>query len=289
MEALDPDFVPFDKDISGPIWFGKVTGQINSVHRVESFVNRDTTTYDFPGSFDTDKFRREFIGGWGYSGRLSSVWSNWLTSRVGFSWNNKSFGRWAFRNDLPSRRVFREVQASSGRLTGVTQRANLDNADTTIDSPYYKWTITADFNAYKSGWLGTHDIRFGTWLQPTMHIENITHYVNGGFTVQDEVLRDPTNAAAGSIPFRRQIFDGDQITSSRGNFANYAVYVQDAWRPTSRSHGHAGRAGRLGQAARRHLRHRHAGQRRHRPAARPQLHAHVRPAQRRARLVHARA
>jgi len=235
MEALDPEFVPFDKDISGPIWFGKVTGQINTIHRVESFVNRDTTTYDFPGTFDTDKFRREFIGGWGYSGRLSSVWSNWLTSRVGFSWNNKSFGRWALRTDLPSRRVFREVQASGGRLTGVTQRANLDNADTGIDSPYYKWTTTAEFNAYKSGWLGTHDIRFGTWLQPTMHIENITNYVNGGFTTQDEVLRDPANPAAGSIPFRRQIFDGDQITSSRGSFANYALYIQDAWRPTPRA------------------------------------------------------
>jgi hypothetical protein len=117
MMLLDPGFVPFDKDISGPIWFGKVTGQISSAHRVESFVNRDTTTYDFPGSFDTDKFRREFIGGWGYSGRLSTVWTNWLTSRVGFSWNNKSFGRWVFQNDLPARRVFREVQASGGRLT----------------------------------------------------------------------------------------------------------------------------------------------------------------------------
>ena len=151
------------------------------------------------------------------------------------SWNNKSFGRWALRTDLPSRRVFREVQASGGRLAGVTQRANLGNADTGIDSPYYKWTVTADFNAYKRGWLGAHDLRFGTWLQPTMHIENITNYVNGGFSIQDEVLRDPANAAAGSIPFRRQIFAGDQITSSRGNFADSALYVQDAWRPTPRA------------------------------------------------------
>jgi hypothetical protein len=59
--------------------------------------------------------------------------------------------------------------------------------------------------------------------------------VNGGFTVQDEVLRDPTNAGAGTIPFRQQIFDGDQITSSRGNFSNYAVYIQDAWRPVERA------------------------------------------------------
>src|SRR5262249_32253225 len=119
--------------------------------------------------------------------------------------------------------------------SGVRHRPTLHNAAQTIYLPYFKWTIPADFNGYKSGWLGTHDIRFGTWLQPVMHIENITHYLNGGFTTQDEVLRDPTNAAAGSVPFRRQIFDGDQITSGLGNFADYAVYVQDSWRPTQRA------------------------------------------------------
>jgi hypothetical protein len=235
MQALDPDFEPFDKDISGPITFVKVTGQITSAHRVETFVNRDTTTYDFIGALDTDKFQREFIGGWGYAARLNTVWANWLTSRAGFSWNNKSFGRDAIRNDLPSRRVFREVQSSGGRLTGVTQLANLDNAQNSLESPYYKWTVTADFTAYKSGWLGTHDLRFGTWLQPTMHIENVVRYVNGGFTVQDEVLRDPSNPAGGTIPFRRQVFDGDQNTNSRGNFADYALYIQDSWRPVPRA------------------------------------------------------
>jgi outer membrane receptor protein involved in Fe transport len=235
MRLLDPAFEPFEKDISGPITFVKVTGQLDSAHRVESFINRDKTTYDFPGALDTDKFQREFIGGWGYSARLASVWANWLTSRVGFSWNNKSFGREALRTDLPARRVFREVQASGGRLSGVTQRANIDNAQNSLESPYYKWTVTADFTAYKGGWLGTHDLRFGTWLQPTMHIENIVNYVNGGFTVQDEVLRDPSNAGAGTIPFRRQIFDGDQNTNSRGNFSNYALYVQDSWRPVPRA------------------------------------------------------
>jgi outer membrane receptor protein involved in Fe transport len=235
MKLLEPSFEPFEKDISGPIGFGKVTGQLTAAHRVETFVNRDKTTYDFPGSLDTAKFQREFIGGWGYAARIASVWTNWLTSRVGFSWNNKSFGRSVLRTDLPARRVFREVQASGGRLSGVTQRANLDNAQNTIESPYYKWTVTADFTAHKSGWLGAHDLRFGTWLQPTMHIENVVKYVNDGFTVQDEVLRDPSNAGAGTIPFRRQIFDGDQNTNSLGNFSNYAVYIQDSWRPAPRT------------------------------------------------------
>src|SRR5438093_13373326 len=119
MKALDPKFDPFDKDISGPIPFLKITGQLPPAHRIENFVNRDTTTYDFIGSFDTAKFQREWIGGWGYSGRITSVWTSWLTSRIGYSWNNKTFGRSLVNTSLTSRRVFREVQLSSGRLTGV--------------------------------------------------------------------------------------------------------------------------------------------------------------------------
>jgi outer membrane receptor protein involved in Fe transport len=235
MSQLDPSFEPFDKDISGPITFVKVTGQLNSAHHIESFVNNDKTTYDFIGALDTDKFQREFIGGWGYAARLQSVWTSGLTSRVGFSWNNKSFGRDAIRTDLPSRRVFQSVQASGGRLSGVTQLATLDNAQNSIESPYYKWTVTADFTAYKSNWVGTHDLRFGTWLQPTMHIENVVRYVNDGFTVQDEVLRDPANAGGGTIPFRQNIFDGNQNTNSLGSFSDYAIYIQDSWRPAPRA------------------------------------------------------
>jgi outer membrane receptor protein involved in Fe transport len=235
MSQLDPSFEPFDKDISGPITFVKVTGQLNSAHHIESFVNNDKTTYDFIGALDTDKFQREFIGGWGYAARLQSVWTSGLTSRVGFSWNNKSFGRDAIRTDLPSRRVFQSVQASGGRLSGVTQLATLDNAQNSLESPYYKWTVTADFTAYKSNWFGTHDLRFGTWLQPTMHIENVVRYVNDGFTVQDEVLRDPANAGGGTIPFRQNIFDGNQNTNTLGNFSDYAIYIQDSWRPAPRA------------------------------------------------------
>jgi len=93
MEAIDPTFQPFDKNIQGPISFFKVTSQLNSAHRLETFVNRDTTTYDAIGSFDTGRFEQEWIGGWGASARLSSVWTNWLAGQIGFSWNNKSFGR----------------------------------------------------------------------------------------------------------------------------------------------------------------------------------------------------
>ncbi len=235
MEALDPEFEPFDKDISGPILFGKVTGQVNAAHRIETFVNRDTTTYDFIGSTDTDKFQREWIGGWGYSARLMSVLSKRLTSRIGFSWNNKTFGRSLVRKDLTSRRVFAEVIPAGGVLSGVTQRATMDNAATEITSPSDKWNLNADLAAYTSGWLGSHDLRFGLWLQPRVRIESLVEYVNGGFAVEDHVLRDRNDASAGTIAYRRQIYEGDRNTNSRGRFADYGIYVQDSWRPIERA------------------------------------------------------
>jgi hypothetical protein len=234
MEALDPTFQPFDKDISGPIMFVKVTGQLNAVHRFESFVNLDTTTYDAIGSFDTAKFVREWIGGWGYSARLSSVWTNWLTSQIGFSWNNKTFGRTMASTAHPSTQVFQTVIASSGRLTGVTQLANMNNAASVPTAPYWKLNIRADFNAHKSGWLGTHDLQFGTWLEPN-YFENIVNYPAGGFSVEQDVLRDPNNPAGGTIPFYKLTYAGVQNTNSRGTFNDYAGYVQDAWRPTPRT------------------------------------------------------
>jgi hypothetical protein len=123
MEALDPAFHPFDKDISGPITFVKATGQLAPAHRFDSYVNRDTTTYDAIGTFDTAKFQREWIGGCRYSARLSSIWTNWLSGQIGFSWNNKTFGRTLASTALPSHRVFqfRPVSGVPDRCEPVVQ------------------------------------------------------------------------------------------------------------------------------------------------------------------------
>jgi hypothetical protein len=233
MEAIDPAFGPFDKNIAGPISFFKVTEQINSAHRLEGFVNRDTTTYDAIGTFDTGRFEQEWIGGWGASGKLSSVWANWLASQVTFSWNNKSFGRSLTSTAQPSLVVYQAVNQSSGRLTGVTQLANMQNDPSYPTAPYWKWNMRADFTAHRAGWLGTHDIQFGTWVEQN-HFKNIVTYPANGFSLENDVLKDPKNPAGGYTPFYRLTYDGGSNTTSQGSFNDYAGYIQDAWRPAPR-------------------------------------------------------
>jgi hypothetical protein len=234
MEALDSTFQPFDKNITGPIVFVKATGQLTTSHRLEGYVNRDTTTYGAIGSFDTGRFLDEWIGGWGSAARVSSIWTNWLTSQIGVSWNNKTFGRKMFNTSLPSLVVYQSAIPSSGGLTGVTQLATMQNAASVPTAPYSKWNIRADFSAHKTGWRGTHDIQFGTWLERN-DIKNVTTYPDNGFSLEWAVLRDPNNPAGGIIPFYKRNYDGVQVTASQGTFSDYAGYVQDRWSPVSRA------------------------------------------------------
>jgi hypothetical protein len=236
MKALVPSFVPFDNDIKANIVFIKATAQLNQKHQVSGFYNYDATPNDKDTGFNTGKFTHVVIGGTGYSSRLTSVWNEWLTSRIAFSWNDKSAIRFVVRDTAadPSRPVFRTAFTSSGQLVGSTQFATLDNTPSETQSPYTKWTVTGDATAYRSGWLGSHELQLGVFLQPRMVRKDTIRYANNGFALEELVLRDPNNAAGGTVPFHRRIYDAGSGVLAQGHFADNAVYVQDAWRLTSR-------------------------------------------------------
>ncbi|MGH9159492.1 MAG: hypothetical protein ACRD2X_05860, partial [Vicinamibacteraceae bacterium] len=65
-------------------------------------------------------------------------------------------------------------------------------------------------------------------------------YVNDGFALEETVLRDFARLEAGVQPFHRLIFDGNELTDARRRGEDYAFYIQDAWRPTSRLTVNAG-------------------------------------------------
>ena len=77
-------------------------------------------------------------------------------------------------------------------------------------------------------------MQIGVFLQPGMHRQDSITYANGGFAVEELVLRDPKNAAAGSTPFHRRIYDSSGGVLADGLVSDNAVYVQDLWRPSSR-------------------------------------------------------
>lgn len=176
MRALDPAFEPFDNEISAHILFTKVTGRISPNQEFSAFFNKDATPYESNNLFSGGRFVKTIIGGKGVAARLNSVWNDQLTSRIAFSWNDKSADTQLLNPGVLSRPVFRTAFPSAGILVGSTQRTTLDNVSATTQSPYTKWTLTGDLTWYKSGWRGSHEFQLGLFLQPRMtRLDTITH------------------------------------------------------------------------------------------------------------------
>jgi len=234
LRALVPEFQPFTSDTQASYYFGKVTAQLTRSHRLEGFWQSDHSPEDFAGAITGGKFFQRELGGIGTSLRLASMWGDSLTTRVNVSFNNKGIHAQLARDDLPSRNVHQSVFLSGGRLTGTATLVTLDNAQSVVDSPAEKLTLSADATWSGESSAGSHEIQAGVYLQPHLRERSTQHYVNGGYALEEVVLRDPSNPAAGLVAFHRQIRDLIDVPFRWADSHDYAFYVQDAWRPLAR-------------------------------------------------------
>jgi Carboxypeptidase regulatory-like domain/TonB dependent receptor len=240
LRGLVPGFTPFDATNTAHFWFAKVTAQFSPAHQMTGFYQ-----YDVNPALVVDPIgvnpSLEALGGSGASVRLSSIWSNRLTTRAGVSYNDKRRNVRDPEIDAPLERVFQSTIVSAGRPTGnglLINRGSPITAWTT--RPNSKLTLSFDATLLADRALGAHQLQAGIYAQPRIHIGQQNYFVNGGFTLEDVVLRQPGNYAAGVLPFHRVIMDGTELTSSRLEGHDYAFYVQDAWRPSSRLTVNAG-------------------------------------------------
>ena len=230
-------FSPFANEATGHIVYVKLTGKLNSNHTVSGFYNYDRSPYYSEDSISLDKNFRVKIGGSAASSRVSSAWNSWLTSQLTFSWTNKTFDATFDRTDNPTISVFQTAFPSEGVLQGGTELAHNNYGfygGYAQYAPANKWTIAGEMTAYRTGWLGSHELRLGGQLQPRMRLKTQVNYLAGGQAVDEYVLRDPNDSAAGVIPFHRRIYDTDGGLLGNILFSDDALYVQDTWSVNSR-------------------------------------------------------
>ena len=240
LRAVVPGFEPLTMDTEASYSFFKGTAQLTAAHRLEGFWQRDHSPEIFVGANWSGKFLRRDFGGIGTGLRLASAWSNSLTTRVNVSFNNKGIGARLADDDLPSRNVHPSVFLSGGRLLGTGTLVVLDNLPSAPDQPADKLTLAADATWYHDSKVGAHEVQTGVYFQPRLHERSTQHYANGGFALEEVVLRDPSNPAAGFVPFHRQVYDQVNVPLRWADSHDYAVYVQDAWRPFPRLTVNAG-------------------------------------------------
>jgi hypothetical protein len=235
LRGLVPSFTPFDSTNVANFWFAKITTQFSSSHQLTGFVQHDVNPLSFADAVTANP-RQEATGGSGASLRLSSVWSDHLTTRAAASYNDK-------RRDVlhaldptePLQRVYQGTIVSGGLLFGngrlVDRGAPLTGGST---QPNSKITLSFDATMSTSGRWGSHDVQAGVYAQPRIQVALRDFNPNGGFVFEEAVLRQPGNFGAGVVPFHRVTFDGVTNLRLQRRGQDYAVYVQDAWHPVPR-------------------------------------------------------
>lgn len=234
-----PGFEPFDNESDLTYYFAKATTQLSPRHQLLAFWQRDINPEQSAAATDAAQFSATAFGGTAYTARLSSVWTDNLTSRVSVSYNDKSFNRDidSIEDHLgegPSTTVYEFAEADFGALFGIGALATIDNIAGTSRSPTTKLTIQADTTLYKNGWFGSHEFQTGVFLQPNLSWINESFYPNNGFYAVDAVLRDASNPALGYVPFAHYYVDQPSYITTDMKVEDYAVYLQDTWRPTQR-------------------------------------------------------
>lgn len=244
-QALIPGWTPFDNTFDGDTVFAKANGRVSPLHLLEGFYQWDDYPTTANEAVDSGNWQVQNYGGVGTNLRLNSVWTDKFSTKLTVSYNNKSLN--PTRSDLdgyggsgPQQNVNGSTFLSGGNQTGTGTLIRLGAVESNFVSPSTKATLAFDATYYKSGWFGSHELQFGTMLQPRLTSSSTTVYANDGFAAENVVLRDPNNAAAGVIPFYRKVYDVPEITTSDIRSSDNAFYVQDQWKPTARMTVNAG-------------------------------------------------
>jgi hypothetical protein len=232
LKTLINGFQPIDTRNVASFWLGKLTAQAGA-HQLAGFYQQDANPILSIGA--TNQYPSgQATGGAAASLRVSSIWSNRLTTRVGVNYNDKRREGSMTGVDGPDIRIYDGTIASGGRLSGNGLLGILGNPVLSrLTQPNEKLTASFDTTLYVSQGSATHELQAGVFAQRRVQ-GNHLDYTNGGFTLEEQVLRQPGVYTSGLVPFHRIIMNGPGVTTFNQTARDLAAYVQDAWRPSAR-------------------------------------------------------
>jgi hypothetical protein len=235
LTALNPAFEAFDNTVRGHAYYLKVTGQASPNHQV-SLVTQDE---HYDESTDINNYASRLRGvSWGgpfTTARLRSIWGASLTTTVTATHNRKGQRDFTLREDLPGVEIMAGVSPAGGRLVGTGRIALLDSVSfPSTNEPLTRTTFGVDATYYRSGLAGSHEVKAGLYLVPRNRMAARNHAHAAATPTVFAVLNDPANPAAGYTPYYRKTYDRADWEQLVVDQRNVALYIQDAWKPSSR-------------------------------------------------------
>ncbi len=236
LSTLDPSFTVFPNGGRNTYYYVKVTAQWSPNRQAYLFWQRDFNPEVAAFPTDARAFRMSAFGGNAFGARVSSVLGSSVTTRLLAAYNDKSLNGTfdAFEGHTfagPERDIYDSSFVSGGVRRGSGFLGQYNNALSVTATPTSKLTLQADLTYFASDWGGSHEFQAGVFAQPRLSNEDRVRYANGGAALEELTLREPGNLSSGTVVFRRQVFDAPTIVSASRLARDFAIFVQDAWKP----------------------------------------------------------
>jgi hypothetical protein len=240
IKGFFPNADLFPQKIKGYQPYVKVTSRLGTGHELSAFFQRDRTHGQSNWQYFFDPINVYSNGGNVYSGKITSAWSDRMTTTFSAGYNNKSgndndtYDAFGFAASGPNIVIYDGTRISSGFITGNSLILEGGNNQTRTFVPASLSLIRGDLTYYKAGWGGSHEFASGFFLEPQNIYDQTTNYVNDGFYREWRTVVDPANPARGTVPYRRDYASPISLETRAARDRNYAFYFQDSWKPDAR-------------------------------------------------------
>jgi hypothetical protein len=238
INAFFPGTALFNNDSESWQPYIKVTGKLGTNHDVSGLYQRDRLILDGNREYNYQPIMAQSTGGSLYGGKITSVWSDRMTTTFTGSYNNKGGNDISTFDALglsgPQIIIHQLATITGGRAVGngrILEGGNLQMYDY---QPATQMMLRGDLTYFKDGWRGNHEFQTGFFAAPRSTYDQLREYVNDGFVLEEHRMVNPSNPAAGTVPFRRRYFEPAVLSTREAVDRNIGFYVQDNWRPTNR-------------------------------------------------------
>lgn len=157
-----------------------------------------------------------------------------LTVRTQVSYQSKKNIYEGLGGNNPNQSIYGKSAIVGGYRTGQTPFITYaGNSSLNYDSDRILWTAKSDANLFIEDFHGSHELKFGIYLQPKTKY-NYREIYNRSPAIEHLVLLDPNDYSKGMVPFYRLYRLADEAVTKDVGTENYAAYVDDRWQMSER-------------------------------------------------------
>jgi hypothetical protein len=236
IQTYYPDRELFNNEAKGYQPYVKVTSRLGTAHELATIFQRDRLDGQPNWEWYFDPFDAYSNGGNLYSAKLNSAWSPNLSTTFSVGYNDKggatteTYRAFGFVPSGPQVEIFEGSRLASGLRTGDGLILEGGSLDFEGYAPASLWMLRGDLTWFKQGLVGSHEVQTGFFMEPNNTYDQIRHYLNDGFFLERQTITSPGVVR----PFYREYASPLDITTRIARDSNYAVYLQDGWKPNGR-------------------------------------------------------